>query len=113
MEMYVQGVFIWWVKVIIEELCGYEFGVSVVSVINQKLDVELMCFMMWWLEEEYFYVILDVCYEWVCEDGVGQSCVVLIIFGIGWDGCCYVLLVELVNWESVISWKEYLFVLKV
>ena len=64
------------------------------------------------LEDAYPYLILDVRYEKVREDGVIRSQAVLIAIGVDWEGRRNVLSVEIANRESLGSWKEFCLELK-
>ena len=112
MEMYLQGVSTRKVKAVTEELCGHEFSSSAVSRVVAKLDEELEKFSRRRLDEDYPYLILDVRYEKVREDGAVRSQAVLMAIGIDWEGRRNVLAVELANRESASSWKELLISLR-
>ena len=111
-EMYIQGVSTRKVKVITEELCGYEFSASTISGIVKRLDEQLSEFANRRLEEGYPYLILDARYENVRDSGAIRSRAVLIAIGIDWDGRRQVLGVDLANRESSSSWKEFLLSLR-
>ena len=108
MEMYVQGVSTRKVSRITEELCGVGFSAATVSSLTSALDGKLEKFARRRLEEEYPYLILDARYEKVRIDGTVQSQAVLIALGVGWDGRCEVLAVELADRESASIWKDFL-----
>ena len=107
-SMYVNGVSTRKVSRITEELCGAGFSAGTISNLVKKLDEELTAFARRPLEDEYPYLILDARYEKVREDNVAGTRAVQIALGVGWDGRCEVLGVELANRESGVSWKCFL-----
>jgi len=111
-EMYIQGSSTRKIKAIPEELGGLEFSSSAISATNNLLDEELHRFMHRKLEEAFPYLILDVRYAKVREEGVTHRRAVLIALGIDWEGRRQILAVELANRESATSWKEFLLKLK-
>ena len=111
-EMYIQGVSTRKVKAISEELCGHSFSASAISGFNKKLDEELGRFARRELDCEYPYLILDARYEKVRENAVIRSRAGLVAIGIDWEGRRQVLGVEMANWESSTSWKDFLLGLK-
>ena len=107
-SMYVNGVSTRKVRRITEELCGVGFSAGTISNMVKGLDEELTAFARRPLEEEYPYLILDARYEKVRENGVAGTRAVQIALGVGWDGRCEVLGVELANRESGVSWRDFL-----
>jgi transposase-like protein len=77
-KIHLQGVSTHKIKAITEELCGHDFSALVISTINRCLDEGLQYFMAQPPEEEFSYLILEMRYEKVREEGTIRSRAVLV-----------------------------------
>lgn len=110
-EMYVNGVSTRKVKVVMEQLCGFEVSSAQVSEASRMLDVELTK----WRERPIGCVpaiVLDAMYEKVRVDGNVLSCATLIATGILADGRRTVLGVSVSLSEAEVHWRSFLESLK-
>jgi len=104
LQMYVEGVSTRKVTAITEALCGLEISKSQVSVLTQKLDVEIDQWRMRALTEPYPYLIFDARYEKVRRGGAVISQGVLVAIGISAAGYREVLGCWVAESESEASW---------
>lgn len=106
-EMYVKGISTRKVTAVLEEMCGLEISSTQVSRAAAELDTILKQ----WRERPLGcipYLILDARYEKVRQNGIVQSCAVLIAIGIDNQGKRTVLGVSCKLSEAEVHWREFL-----
>ena len=106
-EMYVKGISTRKVTDVLEQMCGLEISSTQVSRAAAELDVILKQ----WRERPLGsipYLILDARYEKVRQNGIVQSCAVLIAIGIDEQGKRTVLGVSCKLSEAEVHWREFL-----
>ena len=106
-EMYVKGISTRKVTDVLEAMCGLEISSSQVSRAAAELDLILKQ----WRERPLGtirYLILDARYEKVRQNGVVQSCAVLIAIGIDDQGKRSVLGLSCKLSEAEVHWREFL-----
>jgi len=106
-EMYVKGISTRKVTDVLERMCGLEISSSQVSRAAAELDATLQQ----WRERplgSIRYLILDARYEKVRQNGVVQSCAVLIAMGIDDQGKRSLLGLSCRLSEAEIHWREFL-----
>ena len=106
-EMYVQGVSTRKVSAIVEQLCGVSVSSTQVSQCAAQLDTELHAWRTRPLGA-FPYLILDVRYEKVRQNGQLLDCAVLIALGIGLNGKRCVLGVSVTLGEAEPHWRQFL-----
>lgn len=106
-EMYVQGVSTRKVKIVVEELCGYDVSSTEVSRCSKLLDEELE---KWRTRSlgSYPFVFLDARYEKVRQSGHVLDAAVLIAIGIDQHGKREVLGVSVKLSEHETHWRSFL-----
>lgn len=106
-EMYVQGVSTRKVTAVLEQMCGLEISSTQVS----RAAAELDGLLKQWRERPLGcipYLILDARYEKVRQNGIVQSCAVLIAIGIDDQGKRTVLGLSCKLSEAEVHWREFL-----
>lgn len=106
-EMYVKGISTRKVTDVLERMCGLEISSAQVS----RASAELDSILKQWRERPLGairYLILDARYEKVRQNGVVQSCAVLLAIGIDSQGKRSVLGVSCKLSEAEIHWREFL-----
>jgi transposase-like protein len=106
-EMYVKGISTRKVTAVLEEMCGLEISSTQVSRAAAELDTILKQ----WRERPLScipYLIFDARYEKVRQNGIVQSCAVLIAIGIDDQGKRTVLGVSCKLSEAEVHWREFL-----
>jgi putative transposase len=106
-EMYVKGISTRKVTAVLEEMCGLEISSTQVS----RAAAELDGILKQWRERPLGcipYLILDARYEKVRQNGIVQSCAVLIAIGIDDQGKRTVLGVSCKLSEAEVHWREFL-----
>jgi transposase-like protein len=106
-EMYVKGISTRKVTDVLEQMCGLQISSAQVS----RAAAELDDILKQWRERPLGcipYLILDARYEKVRQNGIVQSCAVLIAIGIDDQGKRTVLGVSCKLSEAEVHWREFL-----
>ena len=110
-EMYVHGVSTRKVKAITEALCGLDISKSQVSRLAKDLDEDIKAWRRK-LEKDYPYLVVDARYEKIRINHKVVSQGVLLVVGIGSDGCREILGTWVADSENEASWSEVFMELK-
>jgi putative transposase len=111
-EMVINGVSTRKIEMITEELCGKSFSKSTVSNLCQRLDPIVAAFRIRPLNKQYPFLVADVIYLKVREDGRVRSKGLLVAVGINEEGYREVLGFKMADSESETSWGEFFAELK-
>jgi putative transposase len=106
-EMYIGGVSTRKVSKIFEEMCGFEVSSTQVSRATKELDGELTKWRSRGLSE-VCHLILDARYEKVRQEGIVQSCAVLVAIGVYPDGKRSIISVGAKISEAEVHWRDFL-----